>query len=124
MKWIRPFSVAVSVLVIMGCSDKNPVSSVSEGEMAAPRAKLTVSSNEVAGECEVPDCWPGFGRRDSVVVLESPRDEMAVVDSVEEQAVKKAISWFQDSFNGRDRLSLSVEVDFEYLYIQYCGHFL
>ncbi len=37
--------------------------------------------------------------------------------STEEQAVKKAISLLQDSFNGRDFLSLSGEVDFEYMYI-------
>ncbi len=42
---------------------------------------------------------------------------MAVVDSVEEQAVRQAISLLRDSFNGRDFLSLSGEVDFEYMYI-------
>jgi formylglycine-generating enzyme required for sulfatase activity len=49
-------TIAVALL-ISSCSDHSPMAANS----ADPVAKLTLSSTEVAGTCEAPNCRPGFG---------------------------------------------------------------
>ena len=64
MKWTKPLFVAVSLgmLMLMGCGDKDPVSSTGEGDGSLPAAKLTIS-NRVASTCDGAfwRCRPGFG---------------------------------------------------------------
>ena len=50
MKWIKVLlTIAVGMLWIVGCGDESPVSSDTEGDIAAPAAKLTISATKAGG---------------------------------------------------------------------------